>query len=227
MPSSKAARPSRAAVRGSLFGSGDCRRAPLWRGDLRQYRLGRSSRLHRYWASGQPPQSNRGDRQIARSASGGERRFCKSLRTKAKVARSAHSAGSRATARVVHLDDVTTLGTPYPPQGIPSGPFEKTPGPLRRRGTRYVFVSSLPSPSATLAAPDEGAQTVPTEKAMTEKGKRRIRREILPPYEMSLVQTAFGMSAQHTTSEPLRSALVKIAKKLTNIDRMIVEEDLD
>ena len=35
------------------------------------------------------------------------------------------------------------------------------------------------------------------------------------------------MSAQHTTSEPLREALVKIAKKLTNIDRMIVEEDLD
>jgi hypothetical protein len=85
----------------------------------------------------------------------------------------------------------------------------------------------LPSPSATLAAPDEGAQTVPTEKATTEKGKRRIRREMLSPYEMSLVQTAFGMSAQHTTSEPLRSALVKIAKKLTNIDRMIVEEDLD
>ena len=50
---------------------------------------------------------------------------------------------------------------------------------------------------------------------------------MLSPYEMSLVQTAFGMSAQHTTSEPLRDALVKIAKKLTNIDRMIVEEDLD
>jgi len=68
---------------------------------------------------------------------------------------------------------------------------------------------------------------VPTEKPTTEKGKRRIRRETLSPYEMSLVQTAFGMSAQHTTSEPLREALVKIAKKLTNIDRMIVEEDLD
>ena len=68
---------------------------------------------------------------------------------------------------------------------------------------------------------------MPTEKATTEKGKRRIRREILPPYEMSLVQTAFGMSAQHTTSEPLREALVKIAKKLTNIDLMIVGEDLD
>ena len=68
---------------------------------------------------------------------------------------------------------------------------------------------------------------MPTEKATTEKGKRRIRREMLSPYEMSLVQTAFGMSAQHTTSEPLREALVKIAKKLTNIDRMIVEEDLD
>ncbi len=68
---------------------------------------------------------------------------------------------------------------------------------------------------------------MPTEKATTEKVKRRIRREILSPYEMSLVQTAFGMSAQHTTSEPLREALVKIAKKLTNIDRMIVEEDLD
>ena len=50
---------------------------------------------------------------------------------------------------------------------------------------------------------------------------------MLSPYEMSLVQTAFGMSAQHTTSEPLRSALVKFAKKLMNIDRMIVEEDLD
>ena len=68
---------------------------------------------------------------------------------------------------------------------------------------------------------------MPTEKMTTEKGKRRIRREMLSPYEMSLVQTAFGMSAQHTTSEPLRSALVKIAKKLMNIDRMIVEEDLD
>ena len=102
------------------------------------------------------------------------------------------------------------------------------PAALRqRRRTRYVFVASLPSPSATLAAPDEGAQTVRTEKMTTEKGKRRIRREMLSPYEMSLVQTAFGMSAQHTTSEPLREALFKIAKKLTNIDRMIVEEDLD
>jgi hypothetical protein len=84
----------------------------------------------------------------------------------------------------------------------------------------------LPSPWATLAAPDEGAQTVP-EEITSEKGKRRIRREMLSPYEMSLVQTAFGMSAQHTTSEPLREALFKIAKKLTNIDRMIVEEDLE
>ncbi len=110
----------------------------------------------------------------------------------------------------------------------PACPNQPAPGPLRlRRLTRYVFVSSLPSPSATFAAPDEGAQTVPTEKATTEKGKRRVRREMLSPYEMSLVQTAFGMSEQHTTSEPLREALVKIAKKLTNIDRMIVEEDLD
>ena len=45
---------------------------------------------------------------------------------------------------------------------------------------------------------------MPTEKMTTEKGKRRIRRETLSPYEMSLVQTAFGISAQHTTSEPLR-----------------------
>ena len=37
---------------------------------------------------------------------------------------------------------------------------------------------------------------------------------------MSLVQTTFGMCAEHTTSEPLREAFVKIAKKLTNIDRM-------
>ncbi len=44
---------------------------------------------------------------------------------------------------------------------------------------------------------------------------------------MSLVQTVFGFSAQHITSEPLLKALAKIAKKLTNIDRMIVEEDLD
>ena len=50
---------------------------------------------------------------------------------------------------------------------------------------------------------------------------------MLSPYEMSLVQTAFGTCAQHTTSEPLREAFDKIAKKLTNIDRMIVEEDLD
>ena len=61
----------------------------------------------------------------------------------------------------------------------------------------------------------------------TENGKPRIRRETLSTYEMSLVQTAFGISAQHTTSEPLRTAFSKIAKKLTNIDRMIVEEDLD
>lgn len=76
-------------------------------------------------------------------------------------------------------------------------------------------------------APDEATETVPTEKVTTEKGKRRIRRETLSPYEMSLVQTAFGISAQRTTSEPLHSAFAKIAKKLTNIDRMIVEEDLD
>ncbi len=50
---------------------------------------------------------------------------------------------------------------------------------------------------------------------------------MLSPYEMSPVQTAFGMRAEHTTSEPLGEAFVKIAKKLTNIDRMIVEEDLD
>jgi len=35
------------------------------------------------------------------------------------------------------------------------------------------------------------------------------------------------MCAEQTTSEPLRAAFVKIAKKLTNIDRIIVEEDLD
>ncbi len=50
---------------------------------------------------------------------------------------------------------------------------------------------------------------------------------MLSPYEMSLVQTAFGMCPEHTTSEPLREAFVKIAKKLTNIDRTIAEEDLD
>jgi hypothetical protein len=50
---------------------------------------------------------------------------------------------------------------------------------------------------------------------------------MLTPYEMSLVQTAFGVAAECTTSEPLRRALEKIARKLTNIDRMIVEEDLD
>jgi hypothetical protein len=62
------------------------------------------------------------------------------------------------------------------------------PAALRqRRRTRYVFVSSLPSPSATLAATDEGAQTVTTEKATTEKWKLRVRREMLSPYEMSLV----------------------------------------
>jgi hypothetical protein len=67
----------------------------------------------------------------------------------------------------------------------------------------------------------------PTEKAGTKKGKRRIRREMLSPYEMSFVQTALGMHAQYTTSEPLREAFVNIAKKLTNIDRVIGEEDLD
>jgi hypothetical protein len=62
------------------------------------------------------------------------------------------------------------------------------PAALRqRRRTRYVFVSSLPSPSATLAATNEGAQTVTTEKATTEKWKLRVRREMLSPYEMSLV----------------------------------------
>ncbi len=86
--------------------------------------------------------------------------------------------------------------------------------------------SFLAIPSLTLASADEGAHTVLREKTTTEKGKRRIRREMLSPYEMSLVQTAFGMHAQHTTSELLREALVKTAKKLTNFDRMIVEEDL-
>ncbi len=62
---------------------------------------------------------------------------------------------------------------------------------------------------------------------MTEKGKPRIRLEMLSPNEMSFIQTAFGMHAQHTTSEPLREAFVKIARELTNIDRMVVEEDLD
>ena len=70
-------------------------------------------------------------------------------------------------------------------------------------------------------------QTAPTEKATTEKRKRRTGCEMLSPYEMSLVQTAFGMCAQRTTLELLREAFVKIAEKLTNIDRMIVEEDLD
>ena len=45
---------------------------------------------------------------------------------------------------------------------------------------------------------------VPREKTTTEMGKRRIRREMGSPYEMSLVQTAFGMCAQHSTSQPLR-----------------------
>ena len=49
---------------------------------------------------------------------------------------------------------------------------------------------------------------MPTEKATTEKGKRKIRREMLTPYQMSLVQTAFGVSSS-TTSEPLREALLR------------------
>ena len=60
----------------------------------------------------------------------------------------------------------------------------------------------------------------------TEKGSGGSA-ETLSPYGMSLVQTAFGISAQHTTSEPLRTALAKIARKLTNIDRMIVEENIE
>ncbi len=67
---------------------------------------------------------------------------------------------------------------------------------------RRIF-SFLAIPSLTLASADEGANTVPTEKTTTEKGKRRIRREMLSQYEMSFVQTAVGMSAQRTTSEPL------------------------
>jgi hypothetical protein len=65
-----------------------------------------------------------------------------------------------------------------------------------------------------------------TEKATSKNGERRIRREMLTPYEMSLVRT-FGMAAERTTSETVRRALEKIDKKLTNIDRMIVGEDLD
>lgn len=45
--------------------------------------------------------------------------------------------------------------------------------------------SFLAIPSLTLASADEGAHTAPTEKTTTEKGKRRIRREV-SPYEMSL-----------------------------------------
>jgi hypothetical protein len=110
----------------------------------------------------------------------------------------------------------------------PACPSQPAPGRLAAKAANALRLCLfLVIPSVKLAAPDEGAQTVPTAKMTTENGKRRIRREMLSPYEMSLVQTAFGMSAQHTTSEPLREALVKIAKKLTNIDRMIVEEDLD
>ena len=39
-------------------------------------------------------------------------------------------------------------------------------------------------------------------------------RFLAPPHEMSLVQTAFGMCARHTTSEPSRQAFVKIARNL-------------
>ena len=112
--------------------------------------------------------------------------------------------------------------TPGPPARISQHPV-----PCGGGGDGVTYSLFLAVPSVTLASADEGAQTVPTEKATTEKGKPRIRREMLSPYEMSLVQTAFGISAQYTTSEPLREALVKIAEKLTNIDRMIVEEDLD
>jgi hypothetical protein len=69
----------------------------------------------------------------------------------------------------------STGGRRLAEQAASAYPNQPAPSPLRRRRrTRYVFVSSLPSPSATLAAPDEGAQTVPTEKATTEKGKRRV-----------------------------------------------------
>ncbi len=40
---------------------------------------------------------------------------------------------------------------------------------------------------------------------------------MVSPYEMTLVQTVFGMCAQHSTSQPLREAFVKIAAKLTNM----------
>ncbi len=62
---------------------------------------------------------------------------------------------------------------------------------------------------------------------MTEKGMRWIRREMLSPHEMRLIQTAFGMCVEHTTSEPSRHAFVKIARNLTHIDCIIIGEDFD
>jgi hypothetical protein len=67
-----------------------------------------------------------------------------------------------------------------------------------------------------------------------EHAPERKRQATAPAGASSLSDGALG-SAQfekrdvrtHTTSEPLRETLLKIAKKLTNIDRMIVEEDLD
>ncbi len=97
----------------------------------------------------------------------------------------------------------------------------------RSRQSRYVFVSSLPSPPGLLAAPDERAPDGADRKSDDRKEEAAVPSEMVSPHEMSLVQTAFGMCAQRTRSEPLREAFVKIAEKLTNIDRMIVEEDLD
>ena len=44
-------------------------------------------------------------------------------------------------------------------------------------------------------------------------------RFLAPPHEMSLVQTAFGMCARHTTSKPSRQAFVKIARNLLRLRR--------
>jgi len=78
------------------------------------------------------------------------------------------------------------------------------PVPCSGGGHRVTSLSLPCHPVGDTYGAGRRAQTAPTDKATTENGNWRIRGGMLSLCEMSLVQTAVGMSAQHTTSEPLR-----------------------